>query len=93
MLESKKKLAQSFSDLKVAMEKGKGDPLQIFSIFEQGCRDFVRETDKLPPENSKSFLALVGRMKEAMERGKREEIFETMEEMKKMKKTCHDAYK
>ena len=44
MLESKKKMAQSFSDLKVAMEKGRGTPKEIFLIFEQGCREFAQET-------------------------------------------------
>ena len=62
MLESKKKMAQSFSDLKVALEKGKGDPKEIFSIFEQGCLDFAQETRKVPQEDLGTFLDLVRRL-------------------------------
>ena len=93
MLESKKKMAQSFSDLKVALEKGKGDPKEIFSIFEQGCREFTQETKKRPPERIKPFLDLVQRMRKEIEQGDRAGLLERIEEMKRLKKICHEAYK
>ncbi|MEW6186617.1 MAG: hypothetical protein AB1585_12860 [Thermodesulfobacteriota bacterium] len=93
MLESKKKLAQSFSDLKVAVEKGKGEPGQIFSLFEQGCRDFTQETSKLPPEAARKFLELVARIGQAVQSGDKTAIMQEMDEMRQMKKTCHEAYK
>jgi XXXCH domain-containing protein len=93
MLESKKKLAQSFSDLKVAVEKGKGDPGQIFSLFEQGCRDFTRETSKLPPEATARFLELGARIGRAVQSGDKTAIIRVMDEMREMKKSCHEAYK
>jgi hypothetical protein len=93
MLESKKKMSQSFSDLKVAMEKGRGDPQEIFLIFEQGCREFVRETRKIPQEGMDSFLELVRRIGEKIQTGDTFAVFEFMDKMKGMKKSCHEKYK
>jgi hypothetical protein len=93
MVESKKKMAQGFSDLKVAMEKGKGNPKEIFPIFEQGCREFARETRKVPQEGLESFLELVRLMGEKIQTGEPSEIFEFMDKMKAMKKSCHEKYK
>ena len=93
MLESKKKMAQSFSDLKVAMEKGRGNPKEIFSIFEQGCREFARETQKVPQEGLESFLELVRRMGEKIQTGEASAVFELMDKMRGMKKSCHEKYK
>jgi hypothetical protein len=93
MLESKKKIAQSFSDLKVAMEKGKGDPQEIFRIFEQGCLDFAQETRKVPGVELKSFLDLVRQLGQKIQAGEASAIFEMMDKMKGMKKSCHEKYK
>ncbi|MBI5604316.1 MAG: hypothetical protein HY879_13285 [Deltaproteobacteria bacterium] len=93
MLESKKKMAQSFSDLKVALEKGKGFPEEIFPVFEKSCQEFARETGKLPAEILQQFLDLVQRIGEKIKQGNNRAVFEQMEEMKRMKKSCHDQYK
>ena len=93
MLESKKKMAQSFSDLKVALEKGKGSPEEIFPVFEKSCREFALETGKVPAEILQQFLDLVQRIGEKIEQGNNRSIFEQMEELKRMKKSCHDRYK
>lgn len=93
MLESKKKMAQSFSDLKVAMEKGRGNPKAIFPIFEQGCLDFAQETGKVPGEAVEPFLDLVRRMAQKIEAEDATAVFELMDEMKGMKKSCHEKYK
>jgi hypothetical protein len=93
MLESKKKMAQSFSDLKVALEKGRGNPKEIFPIFEQGCLEFARETGKVPQKGLESFLDLVRRMGQKIQSGETAPVFELMDEMKGMKKSCHESYK
>ena len=93
MLESKKIMAQSFSDLKVALEKGKGSPEVIFPVFEKGCQDFARETKKVPPEFLKQFLDQVQRLKEEIEQEDVSAIFERMDKIKKLKKSCHEKYK
>ncbi|MBI4763711.1 MAG: hypothetical protein HY787_03795 [Deltaproteobacteria bacterium] len=93
MLESKKKMAQSFSDLKVAMEKGRGDPKEIFSIFKQGCLDFTQETQKAPREALTPFLDLVRQLGQKIQTGDHSAVFELMDKMKGMKKTCHEKYK
>ncbi len=93
MLESKKKMAQSFSDLKVAMEKGKGNPKDFFSVFEQGCREFAQETQKVSQEDPGTFLDLVRRMAQKIEGGDTPAVFELMDKMKGLKKSCHEKYK
>jgi XXXCH domain-containing protein len=93
MLESKKKMAQGYSDLKVALEKGKGSVEAIFPVFEKGCRDFAQETKKVPPEFLKQFLDQVQRLKEKIAQGNVSGMFEQMDEIKKLKKSCHDKYK
>lgn len=93
MLESKKKMAQSFSDLKVAMEKGRGNPKEIFSIFEQGYLDFTQETRKAPQEALTPFLDLVRQLGQKIQAGDTSAVFELMDQMKGMKKTCHEKYK
>ena len=93
MLESKKKMAQSFSDLKVALEKGKGNPKEIFPIFEQGCREFAQETRKAPGEALKPFLDQVRQLGEKIQAGDTSAVFELMDKMKGMKKSCHEKYK
>jgi hypothetical protein len=93
MVESKKKMAQGFSDLKGAMEKGKGNPKEIFPIFEQGCQEFARETRKVPQESLELFLELVRLMGEKIQTGEPSAGFEFMDKMKGMKKSCHEKYK
>jgi XXXCH domain-containing protein len=93
MLESKKKMSQSFSDLKVAVEKGRGNPKEFFQIFEQGCREFAGETNKVPQEYLNTFLDLVRRMGEKIQTGDISAIVQLMDEMRGMKKSCHEAYK
>jgi XXXCH domain-containing protein len=93
MLESKKKMAQSFSDLKVATEKGKGNPWEFFSVFKQGCREFTQETLKLPPEVAGRFLDAVERLGRNLQSGDESAVRQGMEEIKQMKKTCHETYK
>jgi XXXCH domain-containing protein len=93
MLESKKKMAQSFSDLKVTLEKGRGNPKDIFEIFERGCLDFTQETQKAPQEVLELFLDLVRQLGQKIQSGDTSAVFELMEKMKGMKKTCHEKYK
>jgi hypothetical protein len=93
MLESKKKMAQSFSDLKVALEKGRGSPEDIFPIFEKGCRDFARETEKVPAEFLNQFLEQVQVLKEKIGQGRGSAIFEQMDVIKNLKKSCHEKFK
>jgi XXXCH domain-containing protein len=93
MLESKKKMAQSFSDLKVALEKGRGSPEEFFSIFSQACQDFSRETMKVPPEMLKRFIDLVEQLDQKMKAGDESGIFDRMDELRALKKSCHEKYK
>lgn len=86
-------MAQGFSDLKVALEKGKGSPKEIFPVFEKGCRDFAGETKKVPAEYLKQFLDHVEDLKERIGKGEKTAIFEQMEVIKNLKKSCHDAFK
>ncbi len=86
-------MAQSFSDLKVALEKGKGSVKAIFPIFEKGCQEFARETKKVPPEFLKQFLDQVQGLKEKIEQGNVSAVFQQMDEIKKLKKSCHEKYK
>ena len=62
MLESKKRMSQCYSDLKSALEKGKGDPQTIFQDFEKASRDFLGETGKVPREVGDDFLKQVARV-------------------------------
>ncbi len=93
MLESKKKMAQSFSDLKVAMEKGRGDPKEFFLIFEQGCLEFAGETQKVPGEALELFLELARELGQKIQAGDNQAGFDLMDKMKGMKKSCHEKYK
>jgi hypothetical protein len=93
MLESKKKMAQGYSDLKGALEKGKGSVEGTFKIFEMACQDFLRETSKVPPNPAGHFLEQVRRLGEMIKNGDRSGISEQMEKIKGLKKSCHDAYK
>jgi XXXCH domain-containing protein len=93
MLESKKRMAQSFSDLKVAMEKGRGNPQEFFSIFEQSFREFSRETQKVPQEGLGSFLDLVRQLGQKIQTGDTSAVFEWLDKLKGMKKACHEKYK
>jgi XXXCH domain-containing protein len=93
MLECKKKMAQSFSDLKVALEKGKGSMKEICPVFELSCQEFSRATAKVPPETMKQFLDLAGRLREEVEKGNAQAVFDRMEEIRKLKKSCHEKYK
>jgi hypothetical protein len=93
MLESKKKMAQGYSDLKVALEKGKGSIEEIFPAFEKGCREFAQDTQKVPSEPMEHFLTQVRRLGELIEQGNRSAGLEQMEVIKKLKKSCHENYK
>jgi|GEM_PF-2900547 hypothetical protein len=93
MLESKKKMGQSFGELKVALEKGKGDPLQIFRTFEEGCRAFLKETAKVPPEAAERFLKKVGELGEKIAQGDQGAAIGKMDEIRALKQACHEAYK
>lgn len=93
MLESKKKMAQSFSDLKGALEKGKGSPEESFSIFSQACQAFSRETQKVPPEMLKRFLELVEQLDQKMKARDDAGIVDRMDEIRALKKSCHEKYK
>ena len=93
MLESKKKISQSFSDLKVALEKGRGTPEEIFPVFEKACQDFCRETKKVPADGLKSFLELTEQLGKKITAGDNPNIFTLMDEIRALKKTCHEKYK
>jgi hypothetical protein len=69
MLESKKRMSQSYSDLKSALEKGKGDPETVFREFEKASRDFLGETGKVPREVGDDFLKQVARVGEKIKAG------------------------
>lgn len=86
-------MAQSFSDLKVALEKGKGSVEAIFPIFERGCQEFAQETRKVPPEPLSQFLDQVRLMKEKVGQGEPSAILEQMDQIRKLKKVCHEKYK
>jgi len=86
-------MAQSFSDLKVAMEKGRGDPQEFCSVFEKGCLEFARETQKVPKEALEPFLNLARELGQKIQTGDVQAVLELMDKMKGMKKTCHEKYK
>lgn len=86
-------MAQAFSDLKVALEKGKGSIAEIFQVFENGCLEFAKETRKVPSESLNRFLSQVEELKVKISQGDRQGIAELMDVIKRLKKTCHDDYK
>lgn len=93
MLESKKKMGQSFGELKVALEKGKGDPQQIFKAFEEGCKAFIGETRKVPSHAAEKFLKAVAELGEKVHSGDKAGVLKGMDEIRSMRETCHKAYK
>jgi hypothetical protein len=93
MSEWKKKMAQGYSDLKVALEKGRGSVDGTFEIFEKASQAFLEETKKVPPPAAKHFLEQVRRLGEMIERGNRSAIAEQMDTIKGLKKSCHDQFK
>jgi hypothetical protein len=93
MLESKKRMSQSFSDLKVALEKGKGTPEEIFPVFEKACQEFCRETKKVPANELKFFLDLTEHLGKRIAAGDSSPVFTLMDEIRALKKTCHEKYK
>ncbi len=92
MLESKKRMAQGFSELKLAVEKGKGDPQEVFDRFQQACQTFLAETTKLPEEPAQRFMALVAQLGDQVKTGNQEGILRAMEEIREMRKVCHETY-
>jgi hypothetical protein len=93
MLESKKRMSQYYSDLKSALEKGKGDPATIFQDFEKASRDFLGETGKVPREVGEDFLKQVARVGAKIKFGDLVGALEEYGALKERKKTCHDEYK
>ena len=93
MLESKENMSQSFSDLKVALEKGRGTPEEIFPVFEKACQDFCRETKKVPADGLKSFLELTELLRKKITAGDNPNIFTLLDEIRALKKNCHEKYK
>lgn len=93
MLDSKKRMSQSYSDLKSALEKGKGDPQAIFEQFEQAAREFLGETKKVPREAGEDFLKRVRRVGDRIEAGDLSGAAEAFESLKEGKKNCHKQYK
>jgi|WetSurMetagenome_2_1015567.scaffolds.fasta_scaffold1247008_1 XXXCH domain-containing protein len=93
MLESKKRMSQSYSDLKSALEKGKGDPRTVFQTFEQSSQDFLGETKKVPREVADDFLKQVARVGAKIKAGDLSGAAEQFESLKDRKKTCHKQYK
>ncbi len=93
MLESKKKMSQYYSDLKSALEKGKGDPPTVFRDFEKASRDFLGETGKVPREVGDDFLAQVARLGEKIKAGDLAGALHAYEDLKDRKKSCHHEYK
>jgi XXXCH domain-containing protein len=93
MLESKKRMSQSYSDLKSALEKGKGDPRTVFQTFEEACRDFLGETGKVPAGAREDFLQQVARIGVKIEAKDLPGAAEAYEALKERKKSCHQQYK
>jgi XXXCH domain-containing protein len=93
MLESKKRMSQYYSDLKSALEKGKGDPQTIYRDFEKASRDFLGETGKVPREVGDDFLKQVARVGEKIKAGDRTGALEEYGSLKDRKKSCHNEYK
>ncbi len=93
MLESKKKMSQYYSDLKSALEKGKGDPQTVFRDFEKASRDFLGETGKVPREVGDDFLNQVARLGAKIKAGDLAGALHEYEGLKDRKKSCHHEYK
>jgi hypothetical protein len=93
MVESKKKMAQGYSDLKVALEKGKGSVEESFQRFEAASQAFLKETHKVPLEPAGHFLDQVRRLGQLLGQGDRIAIGEQMDVLKGLKKSCHEQYK
>jgi hypothetical protein len=93
MLDSKKRMSQAYSDLKSALEKGKGDPLTVFQSFEQASRDFLKETKKVPQAVGEDFMRQTARIGEKISRGDLRGAWEEYEGLKERKKSCHQEYK
>ena len=93
MLESKKRMSQCYSDLKSALEKGKGDPQTIFQDFEKASRDFLGETGKVPREVGDDFLKQVARVGAKIKSGDLAGAVEEYGRLKDRKKSCHNEYK
>jgi XXXCH domain-containing protein len=93
MLDSKKRMSQYYSDLKSALEKGKGDPRTIFRDFEKASRDFLGETGKVPREVGDDFLQQVVRVGAKIKAGDFAAALEEYGGLKDRKKTCHNEYK
>jgi hypothetical protein len=93
MSEWKKKMAQGYSDLKGALEKGRGSVEGSFEIFEKASQAFLAETNKVPPAPAKHFLEQVRRLGVMIEQGNRSAIEEQMGSIKDLKKSCHDQFK
>ena len=93
MSEWKKKMAQGYSDLKVALEKGRGSVEGSFEIFEKASQAFLAETKKVPPAPAEHFLAQVRYLGDLIAQGNRSAIAEQMEVIKGLRKSCHDQYK
>ena len=93
MLDSKKRMSQAYSDLKSALEKGKGDLQAIFQDFEKASRDFLGETDKVPKAVADDFLKQVARVGAKIKAGDLAGAVEVYGALKDRKKSCHNEYK
>ena len=93
MLDSKKRMSQGYSDLKSALEKGKGDPLAVFQAFEQGSAAFLEETRKVPQAVAEEFMKQVARVGAKIKSGDLRGAAEAYESLKERKKSCHQQYK
>jgi formiminotetrahydrofolate cyclodeaminase len=92
-VESKKKMAQGYSDLKAALEKGKGSVEESFQRFETASQAFLKETRKVPVDAARHFLDQVRQLGQVIEQGNRDAINEQMGVLKGLKKSCHDQFK
>jgi len=93
MLNSKKRMAQGYSDLKGALERGNGSLSSIFEEFERASRDFLEETGKVPREVADDFLKQVARVGDRIKAGNMAGAVEMYEALKDRKKGCHKRYK
>jgi XXXCH domain-containing protein len=93
MLDSKKRMSQAYSDLKSALEKGKGDPSTVFQSFEQASREFLKETKKVPQAVGEDFMRQAARIGDKIKKGDLRGAFEEYEGLKERKKSCHQQYK
>jgi hypothetical protein len=93
MSEWKKKMAQGYSDLKAALEKGRGSVEVNFELFEKASQAFLAETKKVPPGPAKHFLEQVRRLGEMIEQSNGSAMEEQLDIIKDLKKSCHDQFK